>query len=203
MESVMTKKSSIRYILILLSAFSIIHNANANVDGAQKFVQNISVKTISVIKDGANDETKEKQLVKLFEDSVDMDWIAKFVSGNAWNSASATQKKQYTDQHHKFLLSSYIPKFKEYTDQKIEVKKATQEDKNEYLVETEIIKSGAPSVKVNYKIRETAGKYKIYDVIAEGISLLTTQRSEFSSILSRGGIDTLISKLQERNSKTK
>lgn len=202
----MTAKNSIRYIsLIALATLSITYNASANVDGAQKFVQSISNKAINIITDANNsDDKKEQKLVKLFEDAVDTDWIAKFVVGGAWNSAPEEQKKQYVAQHHKFLISSYVPKFKEYTDQKIVVRKSSEEDKKEYLVETEIVKNGAPSVKVDYKVREsTDEKYQIYDVIAEGVSLITTQRSEFASILSRGGLSDLISKLEERNNKTK
>ena len=84
------------------------------------------------------------------------------------------------------------------------IKKSYEEEKKEYLISTEIVKDGAPSVKVDYKIRENEdGKYQIYDVIAEGVSIITTQRSEFASILSRGGLSDLIVKLQERNKKTK
>ena len=73
------------------------------------------------------------------------------------------------------------------------------EYQNEYLVKTEIKSENNKSFRIDYKIRkESDGSYKIFDIIAEGISMITTQRSEFGSILSRNNISFLIEKLEAK-----
>ena len=142
---------------------------------------------------------KEQQLSKLFEESVDTIWIAQFAMGQHWNDASQAQKEVFTTLHKQFLINSYVPKFRQYTNQKVVFKKIYDEGNFEYLIETEIVQENGNSIRVNYRVRENEdGKYRIYDVVAEGVSLINTQRSEFSSILSRKGVDYLIKKLRDK-----
>jgi len=198
----MTGFHTVKYIvaIALLIIFPLTSGANATADDAEKFIKNISSKAISVIQSEKSSEIeKEMALVSLFEQSVDTQWIAKFAMGRHWNRASDHQKELYTDLYKKFLIGSYVPKFKEYTNQKIIIKKTYDEGDKEYLIETEILQHDGAAINVDYKVREGAGgKYVIFDVIAEGVSLITTQRSEFGSILSRKGVDYLIKKLKAR-----
>lgn len=173
--------------------------AAASQQGAKDFIKTVSEKAINIIQNSnKKDDVKQKELTKLFEDSVDTAWIGKFAMGRYWTHTTDKQKEQYLELHRQFLINSYVPKFKEYNNQKIVLKKVTEEYSKEYLVESEITQKDAPAIKVNYKVREEAGKYKIYDVIAEGVSLITAQRSEFGSILSRKGVDYLIKQLQAK-----
>jgi phospholipid transport system substrate-binding protein len=196
----MTNIRLIRYILIVLATLAISSQAQANVNGAQAYVRTVSDNALKIIKDGnIDDKKKEQKLIALFENVVDTKWIARFVLGSNWNSATEAQKSEYVELHHKFLINSYIPKFKQYTNQKIDFKKVHEEGNLEYMVETEITQPDKAAIRVDYKVREDAsGKYKIYDVVAEGVSLITTQRSDFASILSRGGLDDLIKKLRDK-----
>ncbi|MCE3233182.1 MAG: mlaC [Rickettsiaceae bacterium] len=198
--SEMTLLKTLKYItLISIFTLQISSQSHATVQGAQNFVKGISNNAIELIKNkGIDDKQKEAKLTSMFENAVDIKWVAKFVLGAYWNKATEEQRKEYIELHHKFLVNSYVPKFKEYTNQEIKIKKFTDDGNKEYTVETEITQIDKPSISVDYKVREQNGKYSIYDVIAEGVSLITTQRSDFSAILSREGVDGLIKKLREK-----
>ena len=56
--------------------------------------------------------------------------------------------------------------------------------------------SGKPIV-VDFRVRPTNGTFKLIDVVVEGLSMLKTQRDEFSSVIQRNGVDGLIASLQE------
>ncbi len=197
----MTRLNGIRYMLAMsLIIAPLTSSAYATQEGAKDFIKNVSEKAIILIQDKkTTDSVKQKELVSLFEQSVDTDWIAKFAMGSHWKHATDKQKEQYTKLHHQFLINSYVPKFKQYTNQKIVLKKTFSESDNEYLIETEILQEKGPAINVSYKVRESEdGKYRIFDVVAEGVSLITTQRSEFGSILSRKGVDYLIKQLKAK-----
>lgn len=185
------------FLVILVIPFSKVYS---NGLGAGDFVTSISKKAITVIGSSESTEEKEKNLSAIFDDVVDVHWISKFVLGKYWRESSEAERKQYEVAYAKYLHDSYVPKFKSYTNQEVKIDHVQQEGKDEFLVRTEIVdpskSAGQGAVfKVDYRIREENGKYKVFDIIAEGISLISTQRSDFSSILSRGGIASLTEKL--------
>lgn len=190
----------------ILSFFTIFlmtyhHGALASSVDAQEFIEKVSNRALEVITSNANDAQKEEKLTNLFTHSVDTKWLARFVMGKYWNESTEVQRNKYVGIYKEFLLRNYIPKFKEYNNQQIKVIKAYANDDSEYMVETKIISNDGTEVNVAYKIRkDTDNKYMIYDVVAEGVSLITTQRSDFASVLSREGIEALIEKLATKGS---
>ncbi len=142
--------------------------------------------------------------------------MARFVIGSHWREFSDIQKKQYLSIYKKFLVDSYVPKFKSYNNQKIIIEKIVGRDKGIYVVRTDIVSEDGTSYKVDYYIRETKTlledryqisgyppryKYlhKIYDIVAEGISLITTERSDFAATLSQGGVDSFLARLKNQD----
>lgn len=186
------------FIAFLLAA----NGAMASGENARDFVQGIGDKVIAVVTDTKlTDPEKETELTSLFVTSVDVDWIGKFVVGRFWRESSHDQQAKYMELYKKFLISSYVSKFRKYTDQKMTISKFSAEVEGDYLVETSIIDQDGKAYKIDYKIRTVAnGTLGIYDIIAEGVSMITTQRSDFASILSRDGMDALIAKLAEKKS---
>lgn len=186
----------------LLYAVVIFASSAALADGdkAKDFVQGIGDKVIAVVADAKlNDASKEQKLTELFVETVDVDWIGKFVAGRYWREASKEQQQKYMEVYKKFLTDSYVSKFRKYTDQKLAINKSTPEEEGHFLVETSIVDQDGKAYNIDYKLKTLEnGKLCIYDIIAEGVSMIATQRSDFSSILSRDGMDGLIAKLAEK-----
>ena len=62
----------------------------------------------------------------------------------------------------------------------------------------EINDTSGQAILVDYRLRGDSGAFKIVDITVEGVSLLTTQRSEFNGIVERKGIDGLIEALKKQ-----
>lgn len=186
--------------LTILILFPYISEASATTDNAKAFISKVSDDVLKVMETAQlSSEQKEEKLTVLFKTTVDTDWIAKFVLGQYWRSASLEQQNKYKGLHKQYLIKNYVPKFKEYSNQKVKIGAVQDQGDEEYLVETVISSPDGPDVNVDYKVRKQKdGTFKIFDVIAEGVSMITTQRSEFGSILSRKGIDYLIEQLQAK-----
>lgn len=168
---------------------------------ARDFIQNIGSKVIDIVSNNKIlDDKKEHQLDTLFIETVDINWIAKFVAGRYWRESTTEQQAKYLKLYNSFLVRSYVSKFRQYTDQKMVVNKFITEAEGEYLIETRIDDPEGKSYNVSYKVKKLEnGQFKIYDIIAEGVSMITTQRSEFGSVLSREGMDALIAKLEKKS----
>lgn len=166
----------------------------------EAFVQNTSTRVINLLKSHASDDAKQKQLTRMFLQVMDSDWIGKFVLGKYWQGLSDEQKRTYLQSYRKYLVDSYVPKFRQYNDQAIVIKGIKDLGNGQYLVITDIESSSSQAnTKVEYRIKASGGSYKIHDIIAEGVSLLTTQRSEFGSIMSNEGFDALNDRLLSRD----
>ncbi len=81
------------------------------------------------------------------------------------------------------------------------IKQVTPLTESDTVIFTEIMRLDDPSIRVDWRVRDKEGALKVVDVASEGVSLVTTKRSEYSSVLAREGIDTLIAKLDELNAR--
>ena len=70
-------------------------------------------------------------------------------------------------------------------------------------VKTEIVQDGAQPIKVNYALAKNGDSWLVFDIVIEGVSLVTNYRSQFSSEIRKGGMDSLNKKLANKNKSNK
>lgn len=184
-------------MLALLPALALGQPAHASADAAGKYVEKLGDQALSVITNAKFDKAqKQSRLEKIFADNVDIPWVARFVMGRFWRTASDAQKTRYVSEYKKFLLKHYTSRFSDYSSGGFKVTNSREDGDGEYTVSMQILPpdSNQP-VLVDYRLRQNGGDYRIFDVIVEGVSMITTQRSEFAAVLGNEGIDALIGKL--------
>lgn len=189
------------FILFILcfASFNCSAYQNNTVD-VKDYVNNTSSKVMVLVQSTASDDEKKSKLTTIFADTMDMDWIGKFVLGQHWRTLADNEKIDYLATYRKFLISTYVPLFKKYNHQVIIIKSVKQSNNGQFIVTSEIDSSDKKgSYKVEYRLRYVDGNFKVIDIIGEGISLLATQRADFSSIISNGGYKELKKQLEERS----
>jgi len=170
-------------------------------DAASAFANDLGHKALGIISDGSlTKEDKQSKLEVLFEQNVDIDWIGKFVLGRHWRSASDEQKKAYLDSYRTFTIKHYTSNLSDFTNTNFEVTKVRPDSNGGYVVTMRIKRPQAEDIVAEYTIRQKNGDgLKVYDIIVEGVSMITTQRDEFGSVVSQKGLDYLISQLKRRS----
>ena len=158
-----------------------------------------AIKTDQEIQKG----NKEK-IYQLAEEKIlpnfDFEKVARLVLGRAWRSASDDQKKGFIIEFRTLLLKTYAVALSKYKNQKIEFKPTRMSDTDEIvIVKSEIIQNGAQPIRVNYALSKRTGKWLVFDIVIEGVSLVTNYRSQFSSVIKKNGMDTLIKRLAKKN----
>ena len=139
-----------------------------------------------------------------FANSVDIDWIAKFVLGKSWSAATPDQRERYTALYRKFLTETYVSNFAENPDKRIRdikidaINAQDAADQSDFTVRTQMMLADQEDLRVNYLVRENDGHYKVRDIAIENVSLIATHRSEFSHIAANGGINGVIAHLESR-----
>ncbi len=145
-------------------------------------------------------QKKNEQLVEIVTPMFDFHLMAKLSLGRKyWPGLSEEKKDEFTDLFVKRLRTSYLEKISLYTDEKVFFKTPVQ-DKRKVSIPTEIV-SKNNRISMIYKMYKSKNDWKIYDVEIEGVSIISTYRSQFDQVLSKGTIDELLQRLEKPEDK--
>jgi len=130
----------------------------------------------------------------------DFERMTRLAVGRNWNQASPEQKQALVKEFRTMLVRTYSSSLSQYRNQTIDVKpaKVGAADK-EAVVKTAVIQQGGPPIPIDYAMEKASDGWKVYDVVIDGASLVTTYRGTFNDQVQKGGIDGLLKTLQERN----
>lgn len=175
----------------------------ASAEDARTYASSIGDKVLEVMNDATLGNSKKlAQLEALFVDVVDVDWVGRFVLGRHWRTADEAQRKEYLDAYRDFLIKHYTSRFAEYSGETFTIEQTEKRRDSEYRVRMNIQRPrGQEPVVVDYMLRENGSSFKVFDIIVEGVSLISTQRSEFGSVVERNGLPKLTEMLKNKTAK--
>jgi len=161
--------------------------------GAENFINTVAKQGISFLEDPSlSEEQRKKAFGKLLVGSFDINTIGRFAMGRYWRSASSAQRKEYLDLFKKMVVNVYSQRFSDYDGQQLKVVGSRSQGDSDFVVETTVVSKEGPDVQVDWRVRYKNGQYKIVDVLVEGVSMALTHRSDFASVIQRGGGDVSI-----------
>jgi phospholipid transport system substrate-binding protein len=127
--------------------------------------------------------------------------MAQWVLGTHWKGADEQVREVFIGQFRKLLVRTYATALLEFSDQAISYPDATATKKGRTaVVRQEIEQAGSSPIALGYRLHNTEGTWKVFDVAVDGVSLVKTYRASFSSIINSGGLAGLIETLSAKNS---
>ena len=194
----MTKIRFHIYILLLFCSFNFTAHSS-NFLEEENFITSFADSAISILSnDTISDAERTSSFTELVMSSIDLNLISKFVLSKAWKNASDEQKENYLIAFKDYFVSSYANKLDQYTGERVDVI-GSQEAGKYVIVESNIVREGTDTLKINLKWRllNKNNQIKIIDLNIEGISLVIAQREEFQSFLANNDydLDKLIEKI--------
>lgn len=189
-------------VTLMLAAALFVQPAQADEKQAADYTVSIGNEALEILSSKVSEDEKQDQLRDLFTRIVDTDWIARFVLGASWRKLDEDAQKDYLKTYRKFLVKHYTQNFSDYTAGthfKVARVRKIGSDGKQYLVSIIIIRKGQQPVNLDYRVRQDAeDAFRAIDILVEGVSLLATQRSEFSSVIQRDGVKKLIKLLKKK-----
>lgn len=183
-------------------AFSFVRPSPAQAETASEFVATLGESAIELLADQSiSDDIRVERFYNLLEEGFDFPLIGRFVLGIHWRRATDEQRAEYSVLFEQHLVNTYAFRLGSYGGETLRVKGERSDPNRDTIVSSEIIQKRGPRIKVDWRVRESAGTYKVIDVIVEGISLVITQRDEFSSVIRRegAGVEGLLAQLRDRS----
>ena len=177
-------------------------SARATVNDAAQFINQLGNHAINTLR--ATDLTldqREAQFRTLLSRGFDLRFIGRFVLGRHWRSATPDQRNDYIALYGEYLLQTYSARLGGYSGETLTVTGARRVNDKDIVVSTNLSQPNGQVIAADWRVRISDGQYRIIDIMVEGISMAITQRSEFSSVVQRNGIDGLLTILRARTNK--
>jgi phospholipid transport system substrate-binding protein len=131
----------------------------------------------------------------------DFDRISSLVLGKHWRTATPDERDHFKQEFQTLLVRTYSRAFVEFKDWSIRYLPIEMEgEATKVIVKTEVLQPGLQPVAVNYRMFLSNGEWKAYDIMIEGVSLVTNYRTTFSNeIQTKGSLTAVIDSLAKRN----
>lgn len=190
---------------VLVSVFALFSFSYA-ADTPEQTIEKASAQLINALKKEESAlKTDPKKLYSFIEKTAvpyfDFNTMSQWVMGRSWRDATPQQRERFMEEFKKLLVNAYGNALLEYTDDKVNVfpLPPNARNKNEVTVRSEITSSSHKPVAVNYSMIKSGGKWLVYDVSIEGISIVTSYRGEIRELVNSKGIDGMIAALAKKN----
>lgn len=134
---------------------------------------------------------------------VDNRYAAFKVLGNQIKQTSPAQRDAFVEVFTEYMVSSYADALAHFDKQTVKVEPGKAVSGNITAVNVSVKEAGKPDIFLEFKLRKNnkTGEWKAFDMVAEGISLLSAKQSELGGLIRQNGIDAVITQLREHNAK--
>jgi len=130
-------------------------------------------------------------------DAFDVGFMAEKSIGKYWKPLSDADKTRWRDLFQEYTAANYAGNFDHYGNQRFEISGEEPSQNDTTVVHTTLIDPGGESTALDYRLHQTPKGPKVIDIYLKGtVSQLALQRSDFTSVLERGGLDGLITTIR-------
>jgi phospholipid transport system substrate-binding protein len=168
-------------------------------------VRRIGDEVLTIIKSDKDVQAgNSRKVVALAEEKVlphfDFTRMTRLAVGRNWQQATPEQREALIKEFRTLLVRTYSNSLSQYRNQKFVVSplRADAADKD-VLVHSAVVQDNGPQIPIDYRMEKEGNDWKVYDVVIDGASLVTTYRGSFNDQIQKGGIDGLVKTLRDRN----
>ena len=194
----------IKQFLIALSLLCFSASGFA-IEGPDELVKRTAEDVLAVVKTDKDIQAgDQRKIFALAEEKIvpnfNFDKVSRMVLGKNWSKATPDQKTAFQAEFRSLLIRTYATALSKYKNQVIEYKPFRKaSESNVASVKTLIVQPGGQPIAVDYTLEKQGDAWKVYDIVIEGVSLVTNYRGQFSQEIRTNGLDSLIKKLGDKN----
>ncbi len=137
-----------------------------------------------------------RKLAPVIERTFDLRTMTAFAVGSAWTKFSADEQQATIAAFTRLTIASYAHNFAGFDGERFEINSDVVSRGVDKIVRTRLISPHSAAVDLMYRMRESAGSWKIIDVYYGAISQLTTRRADFAASITAGGASSLVAHLK-------
>jgi phospholipid transport system substrate-binding protein len=193
----MKKISALLFIAALL-IFPFAAVADSPLDAVQGNVN----KVLDVLRDASlkgetGKKVKREKIRSISENMFDYNELSRRTLGPNWNRFNPQQQEEFTNLYKSLLEDAYADKIITYTDEEVLFGREHSLTEKTAEVQTTIVTKKA-DIPINYRVIQKKGEWKVYDIVIEGVSLISNYRNQFREILTNKPPESLLDTLRKK-----
>jgi phospholipid transport system substrate-binding protein len=150
------------------------------------------------------DAANQKKVGAIFDEMLDYGSLAEASLGSEWAARSDAEKAEFSELLKQLVRKAYEKNLKKTLNFNIEYLGEDSGAAGAIVVKTKAVsKTNAREepIEINYKMVEKGGVWRVTDIVTEGVSLVSSYRSQFTKIVKKDGFPKLIVKMKEKVAK--
>jgi len=194
-----------RLILLAVAGVMVASTALASVTTDVKKAVDEIIRIVSdkEMKKPSNVQKRRAAIKKTLSTIFDQQEMAKRSLGKHWNKLTPEERRQFVDLFAALLENSYADKIESYNNERI-VYLREQLDDDYAEVKSKVITTKNEEFTLDYKLlKKGNNRWVVYDVVIEGVSLVSNYRTQFNNIISTSGYPELVKKLKSKGNDLK
>ena len=167
---------------------------------AEKLIKNLTNDVLGAVNEQKSEDIMFSRFEEIFSKYADVPLIARKALGPTWRGASKAQRSAYVSAFRGYMARYYGKRFEEFLGSEIIVSNA-RKTSGGFLVGSNIILKDGSSYQAQWHVIDARGKYLMYNLFLEGVSVLSDVRVQIGSMLDKraGSIDRLIEHLNSKS----
>lgn len=166
---------------------------------AQQFVEQRQEAASALLRRPASD-ARNQQLSQLFDDMLDYQELARRSLGRHWGERNESERQQFIGLLEQLVERAYRDNLQRTSNFEVRFLGSEQQG-DATLVRTEArsrTNRRAPAVQIDYSLRQVNGRWRVFDIHTDGVSMVSNYRSQFNRIITREGWDGMIQRMRDR-----
>jgi phospholipid transport system substrate-binding protein len=152
------------------------------------------------LKGEAGKKVKEQRIEAAADKLFDYVELSKRTLGLNWNKFSPEQRKEFVELYRTILKDAYVDKITAYTNEQVNFTKLVPLSETTVEVQSVVVAKGAETP-IYYRVIKKENEWKVYDVVIEGVSLISNYRTQFREILGNNPPEKLLETLRKKTGK--
>ncbi len=174
--------------------------ASAGDRAATDVVEKLHATLLVTMKDGEKIgyHGRYSRLAPVIQSSFDMPFISRTVLGKYWETLRHEQRSRFVETFTQLSVATYAANFDSYSGEQFKTIPEKEVSGGRILVPSQLIKSDGGAVQLDYLLHRTGNRWRIINIIAEGVSDLALKRADYSAFLKNNSFEALLKKLNEK-----
>ncbi len=144
-------------------------------------------------------EARVAEIEKVAYSIFDFTTMSKLVLARNWRKLDKEKRAEFVREFKQNLSRTYGTRLDRYEQEEVEIFGTQVEPRDDVSIKTRIVGGQFDAAEISYRLRNRNDRWRIIDVVIEGVSLVSNYRSQFAEILNSGTIDDLLTKLRDKN----
>jgi phospholipid transport system substrate-binding protein len=142
---------------------------------------------------------RRSEIMSVVDEYFNFEEMGRRSLGRPWKDQPAEKREEFIRLFKQLLFNTYIDRVETYTISNEQISYDSEKIEGEYaVVKTRVLNYKDSNIQIDYRLHLEAGGWKVYDVVAEGVSFVDNYRSQFASILANEPFDGLLKKLRDK-----